>query len=137
MNNDIYPLTIVKDRYGGAYSEGQYLAFNLYPGSIPDAVGGGDMEEDAFWRENGEHTKFLIGKGYTPDSALLDLAQKIEANGKSSSITLYKQLFVVPYQTCPLCNGYGEILQDGFTSSVYKTCSICNGGKIIPMHIVD
>lgn len=28
MNNqDIYPLTIIQDRYGGAYSGGRWLAF--------------------------------------------------------------------------------------------------------------
>ena len=31
---DIYPLTVVEDRYGGCYSKGIYLAFNLYGGDI-------------------------------------------------------------------------------------------------------
>ena len=29
MNNEMYPLTIIKDRYNGTYSGGMYLAFNL------------------------------------------------------------------------------------------------------------
>lgn len=43
----------------------------------------------------------------------------------------------VPYQCCPLCNGNGKTVADGFTSSVYQTCKVCNGAMIIPMHIVD
>ena len=46
-------------------------------------------------------------------------------------------LAAVPYQCCPLCNGTGQIVADGFTSSVYQTCKVCNGARIIPMHIVD
>lgn len=46
-------------------------------------------------------------------------------------------LAAVPYQCCPLCNGAGTTVADGFTSSVYKICRVCNGAGIIPMHIVD
>ena len=46
-------------------------------------------------------------------------------------------LSAVPYQCCPLCNGNGQTVSDGFTSSVYQTCKVCNGARIIPMHIVD
>ena len=46
-------------------------------------------------------------------------------------------LAAVPYQCCPLCNGNGQTVADGFTSSVYQTCKVCNGAMIIPMHIVD
>jgi hypothetical protein len=46
-------------------------------------------------------------------------------------------LAAVPYQCCPLCNGNGQTVADGFTSSVYQTCKVCNGTMIIPMHIVD
>jgi hypothetical protein len=46
-------------------------------------------------------------------------------------------LAAVPYQCCPVCNGAGKTVADGFTSSVYQTCKVCNGAMIIPMHIVD
>ena len=46
-------------------------------------------------------------------------------------------LAAVPYQCCPVCNGTGKTVADGFTSSVYQTCKVCNGARIIPMHIVD
>lgn len=73
-----YPVTIIQDRYSGSYSDGQYLAFNLYPGAIPDEVGGGDMIEMEFWAEGGRHEDYLIGKGETPNLALMDLLEKIE-----------------------------------------------------------
>ena len=43
-------------------------------------------------------------------------------------------LSAVPYQCCPVCNGTGNVLADGFISSVYQTCKVCNGAMIIPMH---
>jgi len=46
-------------------------------------------------------------------------------------------LAAVPYQCCPVCNGSGKTLSDGFTSSIYQICKVCNGAMIIPMHIVD
>lgn len=48
----------------------------------------------------------------------------------------YEVLPTVPYQVCPLCNGTGQTIADGFTSAVYKVCKVCNGAMIIPMHIL-
>lgn len=42
----------------------------------------------------------------------------------------------VPYQGCPICDGAGRVIADGFTSSVYQTCTVCSGHKIIPMHVL-
>lgn len=49
------------------------------------------------------------------------------------SYTLYK---VVPYQCCPVCNGTGKVIADGFTSAVFQTCRVCNGAMIIPMYVL-
>ena len=54
-----------------------------------------------------------------------------------SAIVGSNVLAAVPYQCCPLCNGNGQTVADGFTSSVYQTCKVCNGVRIIPMHIAD
>jgi len=43
----------------------------------------------------------------------------------------------IPYQTCPICNGSGQVPAEGFTSVVYDTCPVCNGARIIPMHCVN
>ncbi len=48
----------------------------------------------------------------------------------------YTVLASVPYQCCPVCNGTGQTIADGFTSNVYQTCKVCNGAMIIPMHIL-
>lgn len=49
----------------------------------------------------------------------------------------YNILNCVPYQICPVCNGAGQVVAHGFTSSVYETCTVCHGAKIIPMHILS
>ena len=43
---------------------------------------------------------------------------------------------VIPYQCCPVCNGNGQTVADGFTSNVYQVCKVCNGARIIPMHLI-
>ena len=35
------------------------------------------------------------------------------------------------WQRCPVCDGNGQILADGFISSVYQTCPTCSGQRII------
>lgn len=45
-------------------------------------------------------------------------------------------LATVPYQCCPVCNGAGQTIADGFTTGVFQTCKVCNGAMIIPQHIV-
>lgn len=49
---------------------------------------------------------------------------------------IWRVLEAVPYQCCPVCNGKGEVLADGFTNSVYQTCKVCAGAMIIPMYII-
>ena len=71
---DIYPLTVVVDRYMGVYSEGIFLAFNMKPHEVPEALSGGDDEAAEFWLE--EHD-YPIGKGYSMTDAILDLAHKL------------------------------------------------------------
>lgn len=35
------------------------------------------------------------------------------------------------FQQCPVCNGSGQVLAPGCTTSIYTTCSVCNGTRII------
>ncbi len=35
------------------------------------------------------------------------------------------------WQRCPVCDGDGQILADGFTSLVYQQCPTCSGNRII------
>ncbi len=73
--DDIYPLTIVKDRYSGTYSGALYTAWNLAHNEVPRAVSGSDNECIAFWDED---VKNLVGRGNTIEEAVADLAKKME-----------------------------------------------------------
>lgn len=63
--------------------------------------------------------------------AELDSLQKL-LYIKNEEINRLKSVNTVKYQYCPVCNGHGRVLADGFISAVYKTCEVCNGSKIIP-----
>ena len=79
----IYPLTIVKDRYGGGYSKGYYLAFNLEPWDVPEDINGSDVDCICFWDE--EAKEFAIGKGDTAQEAIDDLARKLQPAENANS----------------------------------------------------
>ena len=64
-------ITIVEDRYGGAYSDAVYVAWPLPAASVPAASQDGDIDAGVFWSE--EH---LCGKGDTPEAAKADLEEK-------------------------------------------------------------
>lgn len=71
---DIYPLTIVEDRYTGVYSNGEYTAWNMYFDEIPQDIDGDDVSCYDFWHSyNG-----IVGLGRTPNEAIEDLRQKLE-----------------------------------------------------------
>jgi hypothetical protein len=71
----LYPVTIVMDRYDGCYSKSKWLAIQCNSDDIPDEIGGGDPEEESFWRDH-DDSKFPIGKGATPNEAYEDLKIK-------------------------------------------------------------
>jgi hypothetical protein len=72
--NEIYPLTIIRDRYNGIYSGGSYLAFNLNYDEIPIEISGSDIPCLEWWKEN---KYILVGKGYDITSAIFDLVVKM------------------------------------------------------------
>ena len=51
ITDSIYPLTIVADRYNGAYSGGKYTAWNLDTDRVPTEIAGEDVECYMFWRK--------------------------------------------------------------------------------------
>lgn len=68
---DLYPVTIVKDRYGHGF-----CAFMLKPSYIPECIFGGDNENFDFWGLSG--AKEYVGIGSTPDEALSELFDKFK-----------------------------------------------------------
>ena len=73
IGEDIYPLTIIKDRYTGAYSGGQFTAWNLDFEDVPIDINGEDVDCANFWAEN----DILVGKGNTIKEAIKNLQDSI------------------------------------------------------------
>ena len=69
-----YPVTIVSDRYDGAYSEAEWLAFPLEYDEVPDEVNAGDGTSLHFWENYTEP----VGKGNTPTDAYINLIRKMK-----------------------------------------------------------
>lgn len=71
---DVYPVTIVRARYGGSYEPGQWLAFPLDPAQMPDDWDATDVVCAEFWDSYGEP---VGASDRSPDQALADLARKL------------------------------------------------------------
>ena len=69
---DFDALTIVCDRYCGAYSGGKYLAFALDHCQIPDAIDDGDIPCSQFWQSE-EAKQMKVGRGVTVSEAIYNL----------------------------------------------------------------
>lgn len=70
---EVFPLTIVFDRYGGIYSNGKYTSWNLYPHQVPKEINSNDITCMCFWDDN----KIIVGIGNTPNEANNDLIFKL------------------------------------------------------------
>ena len=76
--NGIYPLTIARDRYGGAYSGGEFIALNCHPYEAPEDIFGDDMViSDFFMKDPEELGKLRYGVGESPELAVQDLLAKL------------------------------------------------------------
>lgn len=73
MNTEIYPLTVVKDRYTGAYSGGKYTAWNLKFHQIPIEIDSDDSDCVCFWNDN----QIPVGIGNTIYEAINNLKEKL------------------------------------------------------------
>ena len=73
---DLYPITIIMDRYCGTYSGGKYTAWNLENDEIPEEAQGDDISCRNFWYV-GDSKYYLIGKGDTVQQAYEDLISKV------------------------------------------------------------
>lgn len=78
--DSIYPLTITADRYGGVYSGGDYMAWNLDPCDVPTEPFADDVTCMEFWYGEdvdvitGERrSDILCGVGGTPEEAVANL----------------------------------------------------------------
>ena len=92
---DIYPLTVIRDRYNGTYSGASYLAFNLDSNFVPSEVHGSDTTCSYFWDliDEGNFVEGevaydyrdvvkYVGKGATIEDAVIDLYRKMKDGGE-------------------------------------------------------
>jgi hypothetical protein len=96
-------------------------------GSVFAACVEPDCYTDKDWLKN---LKEYVNRG---DKVEMIESGTLKFGGKCRGYTV---LATVPYQCCPVCNGNGKTVADGFTSSVYQTCKVCLGAMIIPMHVL-
>lgn len=74
--DEIYPLTIVMDRYNGTYSGAQFTAWNKYFDEVPPEIDGSDVPCMHFWSKADRST---IGFGSDPTAAYNNLLAKMQA----------------------------------------------------------
>ena len=73
QREEIYPLTIVLDRYSGTYSGGYYTAWNMDSDEVPQEINADDVSCYDFWHSY----EGVVGLGRTPNDAIEDLRQKL------------------------------------------------------------
>ena len=76
MIEPLYPVTIIRTRYGGAYEGNDWAAFNCDEDQVPLDATGCDSECEAFWRDP---KGVRVGVGETPDQALAALVTAVES----------------------------------------------------------
>lgn len=69
IEESIYPLTIVSDRYNGTYSGGKFTAWNREPDDVPEGITGDDCSCHFFWL----HNHIVCGVGDTIQEAIGNL----------------------------------------------------------------
>lgn len=82
VSETIYPLTIVKDRYTGAYSGGEYTAWELYSDEVPAEIHADDVVCMRFWGSPITQKYIPVGRGATPEDAVKDLANRLKGEGR-------------------------------------------------------
>ena len=71
---ELYPLTIVIDRYTGTYSGGIFTAWNLDLDEIPEDICADDNSASDFFDDiRYGRRDYIYGVGATPDEAAMDL----------------------------------------------------------------
>ena len=86
-NNDLFPLTIIRDPYDGKFSGGKYLAINQNYNSISPYINEYKDYSQAWW-ENESHN-YIIGKGDTAEEAQQDLYNKLLPKDEYHKIEKY------------------------------------------------
>lgn len=75
MFDVIYPVTIIRVRYGGVYERCEWAAFYCYPYDFPYEAMADDCTCMDWWGEHGNG----VGKGSSPSDAVKNLEEIPEA----------------------------------------------------------
>ena len=86
-NNDLFPLTIIRDPFDGKFSGGKYLAINQNYNSISPYINEYKDYSQEWW-ENESHN-YIIGKGDTAEEAQADLYKKLLPKDEYHKIEKY------------------------------------------------
>lgn len=79
---DVYPTTVILDRYSGAYSGGTWVAWGCDVEYVPREPSGGDGEAMQFWDDRQRETRAGVsslpahGVGHSPEEAVIALDRK-------------------------------------------------------------
>jgi hypothetical protein len=70
----VYPVTIIRTRYGGSYEGGAWAAFHCHEDAVPANATGDDLTCATYWWSS---EAGLVGRGATPDEALANLEDRL------------------------------------------------------------
>ena len=87
INNDLYPLTIIRDPYDGKYSGGKYIALNEEMNSISPYINESEDLCQAWWEQTSKD--YIIGIGNTAEEAQADLYQKLLPKEEDKKVEKY------------------------------------------------
>lgn len=73
LPDHLYPVTIIRTRYGGCYEGGEWAAFLCDSDCIPDDATGDDISCGEWWVAPDR----VVATGSTPDEALRKLMQEV------------------------------------------------------------
>lgn len=79
-----YGATVAQARYSGVYEGGRWLAFPAFPDSVDNKFpgwDGSDLEALEFWG-NPDSGQALVGRGNTPNDAVMDMTARMEENNE-------------------------------------------------------
>jgi len=82
-----WPVTIIKDRYEGTYSRGQWTAWPVEPEEVPPAVSDDDCLCSDWWAANRERMHLPVGVGDSPQAAVEALRIEVrQARAKDEAL---------------------------------------------------
>jgi hypothetical protein len=122
---EIYPLTIVSDRYSGTYSGGIYTAWLCNACDLPDEITDSDESCAAYWAEHADDLN--IGHGNTPNEALEDLYNRIHGIYVDPEVKpISEEAYAAAFGSSTQWPDWLEVEED---SKVYRVGS--NGNTVI------